>query len=120
MTNSGKTNYLSHWLLTRLLEPILLNTAAKTASTPGMVRIVNISSHAHKNAPSDGIDLMNVNRTMGGVLGPVARYGSSKLLNILHAQELDRRYKDHADRRGDVASAGEIWAASIDPGRVDT
>lgn len=112
--------------------PRLLKTAAATPSNPGMVRIVDVASHAHHAAPSYGIDLKNINGEMGFIMGPAARYGASKLANILHARELDRRYRDPAarvaagvmpegeDSVSSIVDVGEVWASSIHPGRVKT
>ncbi|KAL1847303.1 hypothetical protein Plec18170_008651 [Paecilomyces lecythidis] len=112
-------NYISHWLLTYHLLPSI--QAAAAASPPGTVRIVNVSSQAHHNAPSYGINLADVNENVGLIMGPVKRYGASKLANILHARELHRRYgTPEAGRSNEGPSYGEILTASINPGRVDT
>lgn len=120
---SSNINYISHWLLTQTLLPSI--QAAASISPPGTVRIVNVSSQAHHDAPSYGINLLDVNQNVGFITGPVKRYGASKLANILHARELYRRYGTletralHADPVS-IPSEGEIWTASINPGRVDT
>ncbi|KAH8803329.1 hypothetical protein F5884DRAFT_504592 [Xylogone sp. PMI_703] len=109
-----QTNYLSHWLLTRLLLPLLLSTSA--SSQPGVVRVINVSSVGHKQwAPSTGIDFEDINQTK---TGPWSRYGQSKLGNILHSKELLRRYGPGGSelRPGD----GRIWTASVHPGNIDT
>lgn len=114
-----KINYISHWLLTYHLLPSI--QAAAAASPPGTVRIVNVSSQAHHNAPSYGINLADVNENVGLIMGPVKRYGASKLANILHAKELHKRYgMPEAGKSNEGPSDGEIWTASINPGRVDT
>jgi NAD(P)-dependent dehydrogenase (short-subunit alcohol dehydrogenase family) len=79
----------------------------------GSVRIVNVSSDGHLifGAPS-GIDFNDVNQTRSGKGGPWSRYGSSKLANILHAKELNRRHGG--------LEKGSIWTASLHPGTVDT
>ncbi|KAK9482718.1 hypothetical protein V1527DRAFT_446908 [Lipomyces starkeyi] len=116
-----QTNYISHWLLTQLLMPLIL--AAASSSAPGVVRIVNISSSAHNRAPSAGIDLQDIDQNKGN---PVSRYGSSKLANILHTKELDRRYRLPTTRVVNTSSTdgsvteGEIWFASVHPGTVNT
>ncbi|EXJ76258.1 uncharacterized protein A1O5_00766 [Cladophialophora psammophila CBS 110553] len=106
-----QTNYLSHWLLTFHLLPLLLETSRQ--SPMGTVRIVNVSSDGHLifGAPS-GIDFNDINQTQTGKGGPWSRYGSSKLANILHAKELNRRYGG--------SERGCIWTASLHPGTVDT
>lgn len=78
------TNHIGHSLLTKLLLPTLLKTADQPDSD---VRIINVSSAAHMMAP--GIvydqDLLESYITH-------RRYGQSKLANLLHARELQRRY----------------------------
>ena len=48
-----QTNYLSHFLFTRELLPVLQETAKKQPE--GTVRIVNLSSTGHNFAPTGGI-----------------------------------------------------------------
>jgi NAD(P)-dependent dehydrogenase (short-subunit alcohol dehydrogenase family) len=106
-----QTNYISHWLLTYHLLPLLLETARQTPA--GYTRIVNVSSDGHLifGAPS-GIDFSDINQIKSGKGGPWSRYGSSKLANILHAKELNRRYGR--------LDTGSLWIASLHPGTVDT
>ncbi|KIW99095.1 uncharacterized protein Z519_00758 [Cladophialophora bantiana CBS 173.52] len=106
-----QTNYLSHWLLTSHLLPLLIETSRP--SPVGTVRIVNVSSDGHLifGEPS-GIDFNDINQTRTGKGGPWSRCGSSKLANILHAKELDRQYGG--------SERGCIWTASLHPGTVDT
>lgn len=81
------TCHVGHALLTNLLLPTLLSTAAQPASD---VRIINLSSDGHQFARFSG----------GMVLDPAdaekrrteVRYGSAKLANILHARALRDRY----------------------------
>jgi NAD(P)-dependent dehydrogenase (short-subunit alcohol dehydrogenase family) len=99
------TNYMGHYLLTRLLLPSMLSTAS--TAPKGAVRIVDVSSNGHEVfAPKIGIDLDDVNMKEGGTW---ARYGQSKLGNVLHAKAL-------ADRYGDK----NILTASLHPGGVST
>jgi NAD(P)-dependent dehydrogenase (short-subunit alcohol dehydrogenase family) len=99
----------------------MLKTAA--TSSPGVVRIVNVASNAHENAHPFGIDLQDIDQVNGG---PVSRYGSSKLANILHTKELARRYSTPAARAtnsdfpAEDDAGGEIWVSSIHPGMVKT
>jgi NAD(P)-dependent dehydrogenase (short-subunit alcohol dehydrogenase family) len=78
------TNHMGHALLTKLLLPTLLSTTEKPGSD---VRVINLSSEGHSFAPGiiydqDGLESYSTFR----------RYGQSKLANILHARELQRRY----------------------------
>lgn len=97
------TNHVGHFLLTRLLLPVL----QKTASDPrNDVRIINLTSDGHRAAPSPGFDPKAVKTDMKDFLS-IRRYGQSKLANILFTTELVRRYP-------------EITAVSIHPGGVMT
>lgn len=78
------TNHLGHFLFTRELLPVLLNTPH--------ARVVNVSSVAHGNAPSQGIDFENINQE--SAMSNWTRYGQSKLANILFSLALDKRYGD--------------------------
>ncbi|KAJ0140493.1 hypothetical protein HZ326_16621 [Fusarium oxysporum f. sp. albedinis] len=107
-----QTNYLSHWLLTYSLLPILTQSARSTS--PGTVRVVNVSSDGHLLfSPSAGIDFNDINQIKGSAF---SRYGMSKLANILHAKELHRRYGPSPENDGQE----EIWTASLHPGTIDT
>lgn len=79
------TNYLGHALLTELLLPLMVATAALPDSD---VRIVSVSSIGHHMAPRGGI-LFDHEATKQ--LTPAQLYGQSKLANILHAKSLARR-----------------------------
>ncbi|RYG52460.1 SDR family NAD(P)-dependent oxidoreductase, partial [archaeon] len=92
------TNHLGHVLLTDLLLDKL------KASAPS--RIINLSSRAHEFGQLDLKDLDFAKRGYGQ--GIVA-YGTSKLANILHAQELAR----HLNGSG-------VTAVSVHPGTVRT
>ncbi|RAO67251.1 uncharacterized protein BHQ10_003263 [Talaromyces amestolkiae] len=96
-------NYVGHFLLTRLMLPILVTTSK--SAHEGEVRIVNVSSDGHgKLAPKEGIVFSDPNLKRYSVW---TRYGHSKLANVLHANELAKRY-------------GEIMSISLHPGTVKT
>lgn len=82
------TNHMGHSLLTKQLLPTLLSTAKEDGAD---VRIVNLTSEGHNLAPSKGIVFEDINLKE---YGPWARYGQSKLANILFTKELARRYPD--------------------------
>ncbi|MEZ5175470.1 MAG: SDR family oxidoreductase [Acidimicrobiia bacterium] len=93
------TNHLGPFLLTSLLTDLLV------ASAPA--RVINVASIAHTNA-TDGIrfdDLMFEE----GRYRQMKAYGHSKLANILHAKELNRRL-----------SGRGVTAYSVHPGLVQT
>jgi NAD(P)-dependent dehydrogenase (short-subunit alcohol dehydrogenase family) len=95
------TNHLGHHLLTRWLEPRLIESA------PG--RLIIVASSVHHNVKR--IKWRKVRRRTSSVLGN-PEYRLSKLANILDARMWSRRLQDHrvdvhAVHPGLVAS--EIW-----------
>jgi NAD(P)-dependent dehydrogenase (short-subunit alcohol dehydrogenase family) len=91
------TNHLGHFEFTRRLFPALL--AADGA------RVVNLSSEGHRMADVD-LDDPNWERRE---YDKFAAYGASKTANVLHAVELDRRFRDSGVR-----------AVAVHPGVVAT
>jgi len=106
-----QTNYLAHWVFTSHLLPLMLTTSK--ALPPGAVRIVNLSSFGHFNAPKGGINFVDTSIASGGGM---ARYGQSKLANVLHAKTLNRLYGPGS--ASSEAGDGEIWTAAVHPGLV--
>jgi NAD(P)-dependent dehydrogenase (short-subunit alcohol dehydrogenase family) len=118
MTSDGyeaqwQTNYLAHWLFTSHLLPLMLQTSK--SSPAGTVRIVNLSSSGHYFAPSEGI---NYEDTSLPAASGMARYGQSKLANVLHMKTLHKLYgpSSLSARAGD----GEIWVSAVHPGLVES
>lgn len=98
------TNHMGHAFLVKLLLPLLLGTAA---ASPGIdVRVVSVSSVAHKFCPSVGIDF-GVLKTPADGMATNDRYGQSKLANVLFIGELARRYP-------------QLTSVAIHPGTVKT
>lgn len=93
------TNHLSGFLLTRQLLPALLRAAER-----GKARVVFSSSLGHKNSPLDFDDL-----NLAQNYSTLRAYGRSKLMNLLTARELQRRYGDR-----------NLVASSFHPGTVRT
>ena len=94
-------NHLGHFALTAALLPVLLSSAPS--------RVVNVSSTAHALfAPPGGVRFADL-VSSAATYDPAERYGQSKLCNVLHARELQRRY----------ASAG-LTAVSLHPGAIFT
>jgi NAD(P)-dependent dehydrogenase (short-subunit alcohol dehydrogenase family) len=94
-----RTNYLGAAQLTRLLVPLLLDTAQRY----GDARVVNVVSKLHARGRNDGLD---------GDLTPYdswTAYGTSKLALVHEAHEIERRYGD----RG-------LHGYSVHPGTVAT
>ncbi|CAG9956895.1 unnamed protein product [Clonostachys rosea f. rosea IK726] len=98
------TNYVGHALLTKLLLPTLLNTAQTYPDSD--VRIIFVSSAVHKQAPVGGIQFDSL-KSKAPNLDAMARYGQSKLADILFAKELARWYP-------------QVKIASVHPGAVGT
>ncbi|KAJ5279226.1 retinol dehydrogenase [Penicillium angulare] len=97
-------NYIGHFLFSRLLLPMLQITAEKAVK--GSVRVVNVSSDEHtKLAPKEGIISSDMN--MKNDFSVWARYGHSKIANVLHLKELAKIYSN-------------ILALSLHPGTVKT
>lgn len=92
------TNYLGPWLLTYLLTDMLV------ASAPS--RIINVGSSAHGYA-KEGIRFDDLQST--GTYKMMNVYGHSKLANMLHARELERRL-----------ASQDVHAYSMHPGLVKT
>lgn len=99
-----ETNYLSHALLTQLLMPKLLSTAARPNTD---VRIVSMSSIGHRRKyPEAGIVFDELKSDMKRHGGP-ALYGQAMLAKILFTQGLAKRYP-------------QITSSSLHPGGVKT
>ncbi|KAK4232740.1 hypothetical protein C8A03DRAFT_48461 [Achaetomium macrosporum] len=80
------TNHMGHALLTKLLLPLLTQTAI---SANADVRIVSLSSDGHKFASKPGINFPSL-KTPADDLGALGRYFQSKLANVLWARQLAR------------------------------
>lgn len=95
------TNHVGHFLLTKLLLPLL----EKTAAAPnGDARIVILSSMGYRMRPAGGVNYTTVKGT-APTINTFARYGQSKIANIWMGTELARRYP-------------QILTVSVHPGSV--
>lgn len=84
------TNCLAPFLFTKLLTPLLLQTAQ--ASPAGQVRVIWVSSSAaHLMAPKGGVNMQNLDYKTDEP--DWKKYSTSKGGNILHAVEYQRRYQ---------------------------
>ncbi|XP_021887740.1 short-chain dehydrogenase TIC 32, chloroplastic [Carica papaya] len=100
------TNHLGHFHLTNLL----LEKMKKTAKSTGIEgRIVNLSSIAHIHCYKNGIRFDKLNDRSG--YSDKRAYGQSKLANILHSNELSRRFQEEGVN---------ITANSVHPGLIMT
>ncbi|CAB4280242.1 unnamed protein product [Prunus armeniaca] len=85
------TNYLGHFLLTKLL----LNKMIGTAEATGVQgRIVNVSSAVHGWFSGDAIRYLGEISRSGSDYDETRAYALSKLANVLHTKELARRLKE--------------------------
>ncbi|KAL1306443.1 hypothetical protein AAFC00_005142 [Neodothiora populina] len=99
------TNHVGHVVLTSHLLP----TLKKTADAGNTVRVVNLASSLHENAPSDtefaSIEELNKD------YGPNAQYGRSKLATLLYSKWLNKHLSP---------SHPNIIVNAVHPGIVDT
>ena len=84
------TNNVAPFLFTKLLLPILANTAK--AAPPNSVRVIWVSSTAALLAPKPPVDLSNMDYKKDELAWN--KYGRSKAGNVLHSAEFARQYKD--------------------------
>lgn len=85
------TNYLGHFLLTKLLLKKMIETA-KTTGIQG--RIVNVSSSIYNWFSGDTIRYLgHISRNKLRDFDPTRAYALSKLANVLHTKELAQRLK---------------------------
>ncbi|KAH6664669.1 putative carbonyl reductase [Halenospora varia] len=107
-----QTNYLSHWVFTSHLLPFMLSTSKDLP--PGSVRLVNLTSSGHCSAPKGGINFNDT--SLQGNNSNLARYGQSKLANVLHAKTINKFYGPSS--KSAKAGNGEIWTSAVHPGLV--
>ncbi|KAH6614400.1 hypothetical protein B0J18DRAFT_403841 [Chaetomium sp. MPI-SDFR-AT-0129] len=105
------TNHMGHALLTKLLLPLLLKTAAGTTTDgsqakPSDVRVVTVASNGHIYATAPGIHFQTL-RTPADEMGPLGRYFQSKLANVLWTRQLAALYPS-------------LTVVSMHPGTVQT
>jgi retinol dehydrogenase-14 len=93
------TNHLSGFLLTQKLLPAIIR-----GGEHGLARIVFTSSYGHTHSPLNFDDL-----GLEKGYKSLKAYGRSKLMNLLTAREVQRRYSEH-----------NIVASSFHPGAVRT
>ena len=98
-----QANYLGHYVLATRLMP-LLKATAKRARRP--VRVVHLSSGAHRGAPPEGVPLSL--EAINGPMGAYARYGMAKLASLAFSTELARRER------------GKVLSNAVHPGVVAT
>lgn len=106
-------NHLAHALFLQLLMPKIL--ATKTLDPTADIRITLTSSIASRNfGPKTGLNLPAM-KTPAAEMHPMARYGHSKLANVLFARKLAQVYPSilsTSHHPGTVKS--EIWGKASD------
>ncbi|AQK58645.1 retinol dehydrogenase 12 [Zea mays] len=100
------TNHVGHFLLTSLLLDKMKSTAAETGVQG---RIINVSSVAHKRSDGTCFELNKLNDKAR--YKPFIAYAHSKLANILHTNELSRRFQEEGCN---------LTANSLHPGVIIT
>lgn len=100
------TNHVGHFLLIKLLLPLLDHTSS--ASPDSDVRIVTVSSEAYRIAPANFVDLIEDHERLCSS-SDYTRYGISKAANILFASEMARRL-----------GSKKITSVSLHPGLILT
>ncbi|KAJ4776600.1 NAD(P)-binding Rossmann-fold superfamily protein [Rhynchospora pubera] len=102
------TNYLGHFLLTKLL----LEKMAETAKMTGIEgRIVNVSSTIHSWFTGDGIQYLDNVTRKKIPYDPTKAYSFSKLANVLHTKALSKKLKE---------MKANVTANCVHPGIVRT
>jgi len=83
-------NYLSHFVFTETLLPLLVRTSKEENSD---VRIISVSSEAHGRVqPTSFVGRENFNKEYGdSFMNELCTYGLSKLAIVLHIKHLQRR-----------------------------
>ncbi|VVC32302.1 Hypothetical protein CINCED_3A006046 [Cinara cedri] len=94
-------NYLSHFLLTELLLPVLKTSGSNNENA----RIINVSSCAHEASPL--IDFDKISKRKGYI--PTAAYAKSKLAQLISTKYYDKKL-----------SNSNVQVLAVHPGIVDT
>jgi NAD(P)-dependent dehydrogenase (short-subunit alcohol dehydrogenase family) len=99
------TNCLGHYAFTKLLTPLLVQTAR--ACEPGSVRVVWVSSSAVLAAPSGGVDMENLDYHNDKFA--LQKYAVSKAGNVLYALQFRSLYEKEG-----------IVSVSLNPGNLNS
>jgi NAD(P)-dependent dehydrogenase (short-subunit alcohol dehydrogenase family) len=110
------TNHVGPWIFAQELTPSLIQAAKRNPSEHP--RVVWVASGAHKKAAIDWEDPFHLDRTSG-----VSSYAQSKLANIMHAREYQKRVRDLLRKETEENKANEkldVKCFSTTPGLVWT
>lgn len=92
--------------------PLLQSTAQ--SNPEGTVRLVNLTSDGHARfTPPSGIRFEDTGLEKENSM---MRYGQSKLANVLHTVQLNKKFGPVSAESGSAA----IWFAAVHPGHIDT
>mmetsp|Transcript_35355 Transcript_35355/g.42206 ORF Transcript_35355/g.42206 Transcript_35355/m.42206 type:complete len:450 (+) Transcript_35355:151-1500(+) len=93
MAKIWMTNHVGPWIFAQELMPSLIQAAKRNPSNNP--RIVWVSSGAHKKSAIDWVDPFHLtSRKPGGGLTLLSSYGQSKLANIMHMREYQKRVRE--------------------------
>ena len=109
------TNHVGPFVFANELMPSLVQTAKRNPSEHP--RVVWVSSGAHKKAT---IDWDNPFHPKGKNKGSMKVYGQSKLANVMHAREYQKRVRDCLQRESDNSSKADVKCFALTPGAVWT
>lgn len=109
------TNHVGPWIFAKELMPSLVQAAKRNPSEHP--RVVWVSSGAHKKAVIDWKDPFHPSRARVGVA--VSPYGQSKLANVMHAREYQKRVRAMV-QEGTENESIDVKCFSVTPGLVWT
>ncbi|KAL5092253.1 hypothetical protein Trisim1_002139 [Trichoderma cf. simile WF8] len=100
-------NNIGTYFFTKLLSPILVETAK--SEKPGTVRVVWVASSAAESpaVPKGGVDMKTIDKRTE--MGDFTSYALSKAGNYLHAVEMAKRFKDKG-----------VVSIALNPGNLDS
>jgi len=122
------TNHVGPWIFANELMPSLIQAAKKHNSNDpsnqqSCPRVVWVSSGAHKKSAIDFDDTFRPTKSPGGLT--LSSYGQSKLANIMHMREYQKRVRECLEREIDNdndtnTSNADIKCFAVTPGAVWT
>jgi len=116
--NVWMTNHVGPWIFANELMPSLVQATKKRTAPSDAIhhhhpRAVWVSSGAHKNATIDWNNPFHPTRASGGDGLTFSSYGQSKLANIMHAREYQKRIREMI-RNDNEAAAITTKTTSVD------
>jgi len=113
------TNHVGPFIFAQELMPSLVEAAKRDPSEHP--RVVWVSSGAHKRSVIDWENPFHPNRKFGGLA--FSAYGQSKLANIMHAKEYQKKVRElirKETKESRVSESLDVKCFSITPGAVWT